>query len=259
MKPRFLSYSTALATIVAFSVTAAPVSGPATGPRLSPSAGGASKPLKRLAAPNDPFVRSAAALAEAPQEETFSSLDRPGGTADKQMVPAGEIKLLSAELNQVLDIYQELSGRTVMKPESLPPARVSLRTQTPLTRREALQALDTALALNGIAMVLQGAKFVKAVPLAQAPQAVPPTPDLKPDQLPESSSYLSYTIAVKHRNPADLVAALQPHASAIPSSIVAVKEPPMLILRDFSANVRRMLQVIEQLDKPPREAKRAAR
>src|SRR5207237_3538802 len=74
------------------------------------------------------------------------------------------------DLSQVLDFYQELTGRTVVRPASLPATKVTIRSQTPVTRTEAIQALDTILAMNQITMIPQGAKFIKAVPQAQAPQ-----------------------------------------------------------------------------------------
>ena len=40
---------------------------------------------------------------------------------------------------------------------------------------------------------------------------------------------------------------LQPFAK-LPNSIVAIKSNRLLILRDYSANIRRMLQVLEEVD-----------
>jgi hypothetical protein len=69
----------------------------------------------------------------------------------------------SAELTQVLEIYQELSGRTVLKPASLPGSKLSIRTQTELTRAEAVQALDSILSMNDIATRPRGDKFTFVV------------------------------------------------------------------------------------------------
>ena len=69
---------------------------------------------------------------------------------------AGMLKLADADLEQVLNLYQELSARTVIRGTNLPPVKISLHNQTPLTRVETLQLLDTALVQNGITMVLVG-------------------------------------------------------------------------------------------------------
>ncbi len=79
------------------------------------------------------------------------------------ILPAGAIKFVGADLVQFLAIYQELSGRTLLQDPRLPPVKITVQTQTPLTRREALAMCDTLMALNNISMVPPGEKFVLVV------------------------------------------------------------------------------------------------
>jgi type II secretory pathway component GspD/PulD (secretin) len=188
----------------------------------------------------------------ADQATTFTSLDRPdrGGGAN-EMAP-GLIAFKEADVPAILEVYQMLSGRTVIRAPSLPAAKITLKTQTALTRIEALQLLDTALAMNGIAVVPMGKKFVKAVPSVQAgTEAVAPT-DLKPDQLPESNSLVMYIVELKHSRPRDVAQALVPF-SKLPNSVLGIDSAGLLILRDYSANVRRMLEVLARVDREGRE------
>ncbi len=178
---------------------------------------------------------------------TFSSFDRPVHREQQDILPRGALNFEDAELAQVLKVYQSLSGRTVVRPGALPAVKIGLQNETPLTRQEALQALDTVLAQNGITMVLQGAKFVKAVPSAQAVTEAAPMVELAPNELPESSSYLLYVVELKNARAREVVPALQPF-SKMPNSIVAIDSAGLLILRDYSANVRRMLQVLDKMD-----------
>ena len=182
---------------------------------------------------------------------TYSSFDQSDARRDRDKVPAGSLRFLEADLQQVLDIYQELSGRTVLRPASLPAAKTTLRTQTPLARREALQAMDTVLAQNGIAMVLMGTKFVRAVPVAQASTEGGPVVELPVDQLPESKSYMIREVHLKNADPTEVLPVLQPFAG-LPNSIVAVRASKLIILRDFSINIRRMLELLPSLDVKPR-------
>ena len=71
------------------------------------------------------------------------------------------LKFVNAPIDQVFEKYSDLTGRTVLRPASLQ-ASITIINSTPLTRTEAIQALDGALALNGITMIPQGEKFVKA-------------------------------------------------------------------------------------------------
>ena len=94
--------------------------------------------------------------------------------------------------------------------------------------------------------------------------------ELKPDQLPDSSSFLIYIVKLKNVRAREAAPALAPF-SKLPNSIVAIngyaKDPPpakptfqllparplgakddIIILRDYSSNVRQMLRVLEQME-----------
>jgi len=187
-------------------------------------------------------------------EETYTSVDRASGGKSAETFPPGLIKFDDGDLNQVLDVYRELSQRTVVRSTTLPAVKINIRSQTALTRIEALQALDSVLAQNGIVMIPQGTKFVKAVAKQLAAQECPPIVDLPPDELPDCGTYITYIAPVKHQKPRDLAAGLQPFAS-MPNSIVGIDHADVIVMRDFSSNVRRMLLMLERIDKPTAEDK----
>jgi Mg-chelatase subunit ChlD/anti-sigma factor RsiW len=80
----------------------------------------------------------------------------------------------STNLNQALSRYAELTGKTLLRPSSLPPAKVQLKKQASLSKAEEIRALDENLALNGISMVNVGDELVKALPMAMANSAGSP-------------------------------------------------------------------------------------
>ena len=121
----------------------------------------------------------------------------------------GLIHFQGVSLAQVLDIYQALAGRTVIH-GALPAVQITLHTQTPFSRIETLQLLDTVLAQNGIAMVLAGDKTVKAVPAAQAILESLPEITLPWRLLPDSSSVMTRTVQVQHFKPTEVVPVLMP-------------------------------------------------
>jgi hypothetical protein len=119
--------------------------------------------------------------------------------------------------------------------------------------------------------IFLGTQYVKVVPAKEAALEAGPIVELKPDQLPDSSSFLIYIVKLKNIQPADAAPALAPF-SRLPNSIVAVnagsaspaaagsalanlpgiigvKSHGILILRDYSSSVRRMLQVLEKIDR----------
>src|SRR6188474_3375769 len=66
---------------------------------------------------------------------TFSSFDSPGGT---NVVQAHMIKFVNADLEQAFALYQELSGRSLIRSPTVPAnIKITFENATPLTRAEA--------------------------------------------------------------------------------------------------------------------------
>lgn len=198
-----------------------------------------------------PPAAGAAAATPNPTAPTATATQTPGTGAStnaaEQVIPAGEINFPATDINQVLSIYGELVNRTILRPTALPAQLITLKTQTPLTRSEAIQAFDTVFAMNGITTINIGDKFVKVVPTPQAATeaAVFDTNDMT--RLPEADQYVTHIVQVTNAKPSELVQALQPFAK-VPNSILAIDSSGILVIRDFSANVKRMLEMIKQID-----------
>jgi Mg-chelatase subunit ChlD len=88
----------------------------------------------------------------------------------EEMIPPGTIDFRGADLNQALDLYGHLTGRSVMRAANLPSPIFLLDAKRPMTKSEAIRALDAAFAANGIAIVDTGDKFSKAAPSAATGQ-----------------------------------------------------------------------------------------
>lgn len=110
----------------------------------------------------------------------------PGGAMAKPAAapePANISYNWTMPVDQVLDIYAQLVGRTALHTSAGPMAvvgtsTITLKTQSPLTHTEAVQALETILGMNGITIVPIGEKFFKVVSEATAParERSPPPP-----------------------------------------------------------------------------------
>ena len=173
---------------------------------------------------------------------------------NEEVFPPGLIKFNDADLLQVLEVYQDLTGRTVIRPTALPQTKISIRSQTPLTRKEAIQALDTILAMNQITMIPQGDKFVKAVPQAQATVEGAPFNELPGSELEETTRYITQIVHLKNALPREVAPALQPLAKLPGQSIMAIDSSGILVLRDYEENIKRMLELLEKIDVvPPQE------
>ena len=164
----------------------------------------------------------------------------------EEMIPAGNINFQGVDVGQVLDVYAKLVGRTLLR-AGLPSAQIVLRTETPLTKTEAVQALQAVLALNGIAVVNVGEKFVKVLPVDQANSAGAKMDQRDVSQLPEMGSYVTHIVQLKYTKPTEMIPIIQPFAK-LANSILAIDGNGILVLRDNAENVKRMLEMIDQVD-----------
>jgi len=167
--------------------------------------------------------------------------------ADEEKITPGLIDFASADIGQVLTIYSKLVNRTILRPATLPTATIVLKTQTELTRQEAIQALDAVLALNGISMINVSDKFVKALPIAQANAAGAPVSTNAATNLPELGSYVTHIVQTKYMKPTELAPSLAPFQS-MATAVMPIDTSSILVLRDNAENVKRMLEMVERLD-----------
>ena len=188
------------------------------------------QPLFPQTAPATPAAPAAPAAAGQPEE----------------MVPAGYINFQGVDVSQVLEIYAQLVNRTLIRGQ-LPGAQIVLKTQTPLTKSEAIEALQAVLALNGIAVVDIGDKFVKVLPVGDANSAGAEFNSTSVTNLPNLGSYVTHIVQLKYVKPSEMVPIIQPFAK-LANSILSIDSNGILVLRDNAENVKRMLEMIDKVD-----------
>jgi general secretion pathway protein D len=165
----------------------------------------------------------------------------------EEVIPAGTINFQSADVNQVLEIYSQLVGRTLLRPASLPAGQIVLKTLTPLTKSEVIQALQAVLALNGIAVVNIGEKFVKVLPVDQANSAGAELDSTSTTNLPNLGSYITHITQLKFVKPSLIIPLIQPFGK-LQGGLLALDDNGILVMRDYAENIKRMLEMIDKID-----------
>jgi general secretion pathway protein D len=188
---------------------------------------------------------STAPVPGSPSDEGAPSASESRATPE-ETIPAGTINFQGVDVDQVLEVYAQLVGRTLLR-AGLPSAKIVLKTQTPLTKTEAIQALQAVLALNGISVVNVGEKFVKVLPSDAANSAAAPIDTSAATNLPEMGSYVTHIVQLKYTKPSEMVPIIQPFAK-LPNSILPIDANGILVLRDYAENVKRMLEMIDRVD-----------
>ena len=178
---------------------------------------------------------------------TYSSFDLP--EPGEPLQPPGTVALLEADVATVFALYESLSQRSVIPGINLPNPKLSYRIDKALPRSELLQALDTLLVQNGIMMIYMGTNFVKAVTENFASREAAPEISGPPASLPDSNSYMQYSFRLQHRAVNDAVPLIQPFCR-LPNSVLTVPSNNTVVIRDYSANVRRILKMLQDFDVP---------
>jgi type II secretory pathway component GspD/PulD (secretin) len=177
----------------------------------------------------------------------------PPGAPAAPKEPADIKYNFSMPFEQVLDeIYAPLIGRTPLR-QSAGAAAVdkgsllTLKTATDLTRSEAIMALETLMGMNGITVVPIGDKFFKVVTDTTAGRQGGLAFTNNAAGLPEFGKFITEIVQLKYADPDQVVRALSLFAKS-PDSVIYIPSTASLILRDYTENVKRMLEMVEKLD-----------
>jgi general secretion pathway protein D len=165
----------------------------------------------------------------------------------EEIIAAGTINWTSADVNQVLEIYSQYVGRTLLRPANLPAGTIVLQTKTALTKTEVIQALQAVLALNGIALVNIGDKFVKVVPAAEAQGAGGAVDDTSATNLPNLGTYITHITQLHYVKPSVVIPLIQGFGK-LQGNLFPIDDNGILVMRDYAENIKRMLEMIDRID-----------
>ncbi len=182
-------------------------------------------------------------------------------TPAEQAALAGPIEFQGAPVTAVVDYYARLTGRSIISQPNLP-GTIVFRAQTPLTKEEAIWAIESVLAINGIGLVPLGDKFLKVVQIAGAKQEGVAVGVLVHEgdagalegavsgrDLPAADSLVTHIIPLKFADAGEIVAALQPYLHAYGQLIPMAKSGSILIT-ETAGNIKQMLEIIHYVDQP---------
>ncbi len=185
--------------------------------------------------------------AQAPMPPAHPAPPAPSAVPSGQRT-VGAIDFQGTPVQAVLEYYaQNLAKRSIISLPNLP-GTIWFRSQTELTVDEARQALDTVLAINGIAVIPFGEKFLKVVQIASAKQES--VPFMGEGQMrPTADTMMTQVIPLKYAEANDVVAALQPFLHAY-GQIIPFPKSGCVLICETAANVNQMLEIVKVIDVP---------
>ncbi|HTZ20994.1 MAG TPA: secretin N-terminal domain-containing protein [Opitutaceae bacterium] len=170
--------------------------------------------------------------------------------ADGEILPS--LQLADADIGAVLDLLEMLTGRTILRPQSLPPAeKITLQIKKPIPKSEAILALETLLSLNQIGVAPLGDKFLKVVALAQVKMEAPTLITGSTLDLPPSGKIAAKFFQLEFLQSNELMQQLpQILTQGMGGGVVLFDRANAVMITDTISNLQRVELLLKQIDHP---------
>ncbi|MDZ7788690.1 MAG: type II secretion system secretin GspD [Halofilum sp. (in: g-proteobacteria)] len=152
------------------------------------------------------------------------------------------LNLQNAELRSLIQTVSKRTGRNFIVDPRVN-AKITVVSSTPVNDRELYDVFLSVLAVHGYAAVPQG-DVTKIVPAVAAKQDAIPSGEAQ-----SGSQLVTRVVTVEHVNAAQLVPILRP---LLPQEghLAAYQPTNRLIVTDSGANIQRIMQIIDRVDRP---------
>ncbi|MEX0331352.1 MAG: secretin N-terminal domain-containing protein [Puniceicoccaceae bacterium] len=160
----------------------------------------------------------------------------------------GLIRIPEMGTNEVLEMLENFTAKPILRQQTLPSVKITFFSQNPLTRGEAITAIESLLALNGIAITTLGEKFLKAVPSAIINAQVPrPWEGSTLDATPSQMIY-EKLFELDFLSTEEAATLLQPLMSQ--GAPIAFAKSNLILVTDALINLQRIERLLPVLDQP---------
>jgi len=160
-------------------------------------------------------------------------------------------KLSDGDIDSVLAALETFTGRTVVRPGQLPTATYSLKISRPIPKAELVTALETLLALNGVAVAPMGERFLKVTALSQAKSESPEMIIGSSLELPPSGRIVTKLFELNFLRVSEFVPQIQTFMTpGIGGGIVQLEKANVALVTDSLENIQRIERLLQRVDKP---------
>lgn len=169
------------------------------------------------------------------------------GAPATKPAPQLSLKFKDASVDTVIDYLSQTGGYQFIK-ESPVDGRVTITSATPVTPPQALTLLNAALKHLGLTTVEQDNKLVKIMTVDKALKSnVPVHFGADPNEIANTDEIITQVIPIKSIDAVKLKQELQGMTSST-SDFTADAGSNSLIMTDASANIKRIVKIVSQLD-----------
>ena len=196
---------------------------------------------------------AAASLSAAEPEAAGAQVEAPKADANPEPSSAANDKFLrmnfrEASLDQVLTYLSEAAGFIInIKPGTSVRGKVTVMSNEPLSKDEAVNLLNTVLNENNLAAVENG-RTLSVMPRDEAKIAgIPVISGSDPDKIPITDKIVTQIMPVRFVEAAQLLKDLQPLVS-IQTTMTANEAGNSIVMTDTQANIHKVAEIIHDID-----------
>ena len=171
----------------------------------------------------------------------------PAGPDDRIVIPAGH-SAQGLPLEQLIEQYAEIVGKTPIIAKNIPSDSVDFETRNDMTFIQAKAFYETLLSQRQVAIIPMGEIFFQVIPAAEVVKTPPKFTTMSKDELPDGQIYVIKTVQLQYAIPSELTETLTSYSKS-PNAVQAIDSTKTIVLRDFASNVKRMLEIIEMVDR----------
>ena len=162
----------------------------------------------------------------------------------------GLIILSDESALQVLDMLEKITGKIILRRQDIAAAKINFNSRGPLTKGEAVLALESLLSLNAIMLTDMGGRFMKAVPATNVNSHVPEmivgsTLEMAPSQQIYAKLFKLDYLQADTASGTTVTPLLSQN-----SSVVVFQKANAILITDALLNLQRIEQLVNSMDKP---------
>ncbi|HWA29293.1 MAG TPA: secretin N-terminal domain-containing protein [Lacunisphaera sp.] len=154
-------------------------------------------------------------------------------------------------VDQALFLLEKWTGKIAIRPTTMPTATITINVRQRVTKAEAIQALETVLNLNGVAITPLPPRFLKVTPLNLAKSEAPELLEGSTLGLPSSGRVASKLFQLNFLRINEFMpqigGLMNPAASSPP---VVFEKANSALITDSISNLQRIETLISKLDQP---------
>jgi general secretion pathway protein D len=164
--------------------------------------------------------------------------------------PVEKLILRDAPVDMVLDQLAEWTGRIILRPQSLQVGFITINITKPVSKAEAIRAVESILQMNGVAVIYMGDKFIKVVNTQNAPREGGEFITASLIGEPPSNKIASKIFQLEFLTPQTVQGQVQQMLTQGSGQIAAFANSNYFQVTDTIANLQKIEVLVNALDRP---------